>query len=102
MKGKLRISAAWTPTPKRENDCAIMDRFRDRIEEQKGTSGNQGKYTIWHANACRLYMKVTMLSDITNPDGRSIAKWALNGSKKAITPIEYPRQQRPPEESWKY
>jgi hypothetical protein len=21
--------------PKRENDCAIMDRFRDRIEEQK-------------------------------------------------------------------
>ena len=102
MKGKLRISAAWTPTPKRENDCAIMDRFRDRIEEQKGTSGSHGKYTIWHANACRLYMKVTMLSDITNPDGRSIAKWALNGSKKAITPIEYPRQQRPPEESWKY
>jgi hypothetical protein len=47
-------------------------------------------------------MNVTMLSDITISDGRSIAKWALYGSRKAITQIEYPRQQRPPAESWKY
>ena len=44
----------------------------------------------------------SMLSDITKSDGRSIEKWALHGSKKATTQIEYPRQQRPPEASWKY
>ena len=101
MKGKIRISKAWTPTPTRENDCAIIDRIRDRIKELQGTSGNYSKKAVWHFNTCRL-MKVTMLSDITKPDRRSIAKWALNGSRQASTEIEYPRQQRPPEASWKH
>ena len=48
------------------------------------------------------YMNVTMLSDITKSDGRSIEEWALKGSRKAPTQIEYPRQQRPPKASWKY
>jgi len=55
VKGKIRISTAWTPTPTRENDCAIMDRVRDRIKELKGTSESHGKYAVWHVNAKRYY-----------------------------------------------
>ena len=46
-------------------------------------------------NACRLYMNVTMLSDITRPDGRSIEKWAYEGSYPAHTTMDYPRRPRP-------
>ena len=40
-------------------------------------------------------MNVTMLSDITRPDGRSIEKWAYEGSYPAHTTMDYPRRPRP-------
>ena len=47
------------------------------------------------------YLKVTMLSDITDDTNKSICTWALTGSEQSNTTITYPHQINPPENCWK-
>ena len=90
----LHISNAWVPKQDHDNDTAIMD---DMMEERKRRSGQTGtfqKYDLWMANACRLYLKISMLSDIIQP-------WVFSGDRQLDTTIKHPYQPRPPEKAWK-
>ena len=52
-------------------------------------------------NACRLYLKVTMLSENIAADGTSIQPWAMHGTKQNETALGYPYQPTPPPIAWK-
>ena len=47
------------------------------------------------------YLKVTMLSDITDDTNTSICTWALNGNEQSNTTNTYPHQIKPPDNCWK-
>jgi hypothetical protein len=53
-------------------------------------------------NACRLYLKVLRLSDITTADGLTIqpAAWTGNGTLDSFSNWLWPRQTRPPDTCW--
>ena len=52
-------------------------------------------------NACRLYLKVTMLSEILDANGEYIQQWAMHGTQQNETAMEYQYQPRPPPRAWK-
>ena len=52
-------------------------------------------------NACRLYLKVTMLSEIIDADRNYIQQWAMNGTQQSASVLEYPFQPGPPPHAWK-
>jgi hypothetical protein len=92
----------WTPEKKGLNDVAIMDAIIEVKEKRRGTVNHLPKLAIWYANACRIYLKITMLHDITTPCGRYIYEWVLDGSKKnEENELVYPRQAKPPPYVWK-
>jgi hypothetical protein len=53
-------------------------------------------------NACRLYLRVETLSDITTADGRYISSWVLEGKSEAnpISYHEWPNQGDPGRQAW--
>lgn len=53
-------------------------------------------------NACRLYLRVEMLLDITTADGRDISSWVLKGKSESnpITYHEWPNQGDPGRQAW--
>ena len=42
-------------------------------------------------NACRLYLNVTMLSEIMDANGAYIQQWAMNGTQQNETAMDYVR-----------
>jgi len=52
-------------------------------------------------NACRLYLNVTMLSEILDANGEYIQQWEMHGTQQNETAMEYPYQPRPPPRAWK-
>lgn len=56
---------------------------------------------MYKLNACRLYLRITLLSDMTDEDNKSIYPWILTGDKQATTMLTYPWQIKPPERCWK-
>lgn len=97
----LPSTELWTPVKRASNDRALMDVFIDLQTTRAGTPLALPKQAIWHLNACRLYLKITMLSDITTQDGSQLCAWALNGTQCAQTNIKYPYQENPPASTWK-
>lgn len=53
--------------------------------------------TIWHVNACHLYLRVTMVSDIAT-DHSSIDRCTFQGLRPSTSFLNYPYQPRPPPE----
>ena len=54
-------------------------------------------------NACRMYLKVTMVSDIASGDGRRVLTSVYRVSSMVIGQgecIKYPVQPNPPREVW--
>ena len=92
----------WTPTSKGRNDVSVIEAIMDTKRKRKGTSNHLPKTAIWYANACRLYLNVTMLNEISTPCGKYIHNWAMDGSKKnSNNKLIYPHQGKPPPHVWK-
>ena len=53
-------------------------------------------------NACRIYLQITFLSDITNIAGEKIIKGATTGQKQDIptSKLRWPVQQKPNKTTW--
>ena len=99
--GKLNIPSMWVPTSNRKNDRTVMDAFVNTMVTRKGTPSFLTMTQLYQANACRLYLKVTWVSDISNYRGNRIAPWAFLGTARNRTELVYPHQERPPESAWK-
>ena len=63
LHAELELSVDFVPKVQRENDCFLMD---------IATNGTFKPRAIWLVNACRLFLGVTLLSDIVNAAGISI------------------------------
>jgi hypothetical protein len=74
------------------------DEFLTRIFAQHGYKGAALK----RLNACRLFLQVETLSDITTADGRYVLGWAIEG-RAQLNPIRYhtwPNQGDPSKQAW--
>lgn len=91
----------WTPIEKGINDESVIDAITRTKLRRKGTSQHLPKHAIWYANACRLYLKITMLNEICTPCGQYIEDWAMDGRKQHETDLIYPYQEKPPPHVWK-
>ena len=96
----LKLSEMWTPTKEKTNDRAITDVLVTTCRARKGTPTHINPIEIYLANACRLYLKVTWLSDICTTGGDRIASWAFYGTRQNDTGLAYPHQEKPPELAW--
>jgi len=97
----LYVRDMWTPTSKGINDVFIMSALTDLQIMSQGDTEYITNSDMHEMNACRLYLKVTMLSDITDDTNKSIYPWALTGSEQSNTTITYPHQINPPDNCWK-
>jgi hypothetical protein len=92
----------WTPKAQGSNDVSIIEAIYDIKEQRRGTVNHLPKTTIWYVNACRLYLKVTMLSEICTDCGQYVEEWAMTGSgRNQSTTLVYPHQLKPPPQMWK-
>ena len=92
----------WTPISKGAHDTAVIDAIMRTKKIREGTTNHLHKQAIWYANACRLYLKITMLNEICTPCGRYIHSWAMDGSQRSGNDIiRYPYQDKPPPFVWK-
>ena len=69
---KIFTTTFLTANRQHKNDKSIM------VEVSKMKSSKQSNIQI---NACRLYLQVATLSDISNPDRRTINSHSLEGNK---------------------
>jgi hypothetical protein len=70
ISGSIGVDETTIPLLQRNHDCFLMDYFL-----------SPSKYTpsqLKHLNACRLYLGVTLLSDITIPVGSTLDSWCYN------------------------
>ena len=86
----------WTPTTDYSGDTAIIDDFVATARARKGTATHVRPIHIELANACRLYLRVTWLSDILTVDGKNVAPWAFFGRRCSTSAtVTYPFQPNP-------
>ena len=78
---------------KQDNDVFLNEKFAEH-----GYSVNQRKIL----NTCRIYLKVTLLSDVTSGDGFYILPFVREGHNPMVdySDIRWPTQSNPPESSW--
>ena len=62
-KLSLKIEGLWRPTPLRKHDIPIMQLFIK----------NQSRSTLKDLNSVRMFMKISMLSEITTSDGKYLS-----------------------------
>ena len=98
----LHGSNLWIHPKQHEGDTALMDDFVTARERIRGTVPAFKEDDLWGVNACRLYLNVTMLSQILDDTGQCIAQWAMKGEKQEEDPsITYSYQPKPPPLIWK-
>ena len=88
MDGGIWIEGIWVPQPQREGDRSIMESFL--------CLGDVSKADLVKANACRLFLRVITLADISTMDGRSICAHSISGTMRAPSKLNWPEQPRPP------
>ena len=78
----------------RNNDKCIMDEI---------LSSHLTKHKLIRLNACRLYLQITHLSDMTEGDGKTINKNVLTGPKPKYPRFvfKWPNQPSPSKQAWK-
>ena len=96
----LMIANQWTPKLQFNQDIVILDVIINTQQEHAGLSTFISKQRIVHANACRLWLQVTLLSDITMADNKRINPAYFHGEHQGPTTIEYPYQPKPPPVAW--
>ena len=79
--------------PKRDNEVYINEKFVEH-----GYTPNQRKIL----NTCRIFLRVTVLSDIISGDGCYMLPFVRNGPNpiQAYSDIKWPTQSKPSEASW--
>ena len=84
---KVRIRDVWNNTLNRENDMALMDTWMTKYNIR----------ILKQLNMCRMYLKVTTLSDICEIDGTKIIDevWEVRKPPRNST-LEWPYQPKPP------
>lgn len=93
MAGKLWCSDIPSGKFLRANDKYIMDEWDDE---------GLPTHTLQILNNCRIYLKVTRLSDIVTNDGYHIQTQYINGSHiNHILTHDWPRQEKPGRKAWK-
>ena len=92
----LMMAEQRTPQLKFENDAAIIDTILQTQQENAGSSKFISNQCIVYANACCLWLCVTLLSDITKDDRNLINPIYFHGNHQHCTSIEYPYQPKPP------
>ena len=85
------FSNSWNIVPQREHDQFIMDSVYSVFP----------KNTLRTFNLCRLFMKVSLLSDITNPDGKTIKRQIIKHTHPADSVLLWPKVPQPPMHEWK-
>ena len=102
VNATLYLPGMWRPVIQHQEDSAIIDDFVSIAKERRGTSSHLRGIQIELANACRLYLNVTLRSEITTEDGQHIAPWAFFGRRRNTrSELVYPFQPKPPEHAWK-
>ena len=86
----IEFPSMWRPKLNRVNDASIME----EIVTKNPTLTTENLMDI---NACRLYLQVSMISEIVTADGKTIENWALTMLKShRKSTLRWPIQQRPP------
>ena len=102
IKATMHLPTMWTPSTTYSGDSALIDDFVATARTRKGTATHVRPIQIEMANACRLYLRVTWLSEILTDDGDKIAPWAFFGRRRNPTnALTYPYQPEPPPHAWK-
>ena len=65
----------------------LLDDMMNKRRRRTGNTGTFLKYDLFVANACRLFLKITMLSDILNEEGTAIQEWVFTGTQQLDTTI---------------
>jgi len=101
-KYNARIEAhdLWMPPLAHTNDRNIMDDFLAQQDKRKGILSAVHPKDLINANACRLYLKVYNISDITTSDGNEIAAWAMDGTDQKETHLIFPYQEKTHYSAW--
>ena len=95
INGHIAMVQSYTLTQRRVNDKHIMD--------EVCASNHYTTNQVRRINACRVYLQVTLLSDITQPNGKLIIPKYYKGdlSERVNWPtMTYPRQHKPDRTSW--
>ena len=71
----------------RKLNCCHMPQKNDKSIMVKISKINLSKQSNIQINTCRLYLQVATLSDIVNPDGRTINNHFLEGNKPLSNPF---------------
>jgi hypothetical protein len=101
INSTIHIPQLKSILPLRQNDRAIMD---------LPTTHNFSKSELEIINACRIYMQVTTLAEITNTQGNEILPCVLYGKmttdntpvlwKTSTSTLKWPNQTYPSKKSW--
>jgi len=91
---QIRIPTVWTPKRQREKDTFLMEHANDFYPK--------GAATLQKITRCRLYLKVTTLSDIADATGKYIEEhaWRGNRPKHRKSLLNFPEYKKPPTPDW--
>ena len=93
IRHSLDIPNLYHPRPLRVNDIAIMNL------PQAGYSSQD----LQRINRCRIFLRVTMLSEISSCDGKTLLPsiWQGQPPPNSFSTLLWPRQSRPSGPSWR-
>ena len=97
MGYSIKGPSMWVHPKQYDRDTAIINDIITEREKRRGTVPAFKAHDLWGVLACRLYLKVTMLSEIVDDTGQYIEPWAMYGDRQSNTTIQYPYQPKPPE-----
>ena len=83
----IKLKEFEHPIPQRENDVCIMDTITKNIAS---------KITLQRINACRLFLQITLLSEIASANWKFIKHNILKGQRNSIASTKtWPRRKSP-------
>jgi len=85
----------WIPQSPRNNDTAIMDAFILGQKRLRGSPAAISDTMLRNANAVRLYLRCTFLSEIASHNLTQISDWATSGGPPLQGSESYPAQPAP-------
>ncbi len=89
---KIQLLSPWTPAPRRIHDRCLMQDIRSILPPEHHKT----------LNSVRMYLRIFMLSDITESNGRELMHSMLDESATpARTRIQWPYQPSPTKAAWK-
>ena len=92
----LKVDFSATPLPKTQ--CVSDEFIMDAIRERGGCSTTE----LQRVNACRMWLQVARVSDISSADGKFLRTESLVGiqTQAYLSSSHWPRQERPPKLWW--